>query len=220
MTPLLYYAVPATSNFLHILFIVTYNITSVQSFNSSCTQYRTLFHKRTTYTTTGEHHKYEERRVFETARRVKIVLTVPQQQASTSSLFLYPSTRRSVRIAAFHPRCHNIASSQLIFYFAARATQCNTYRATNPHPLPPRTPFLPTPSTSTKPSDQSRNPFPQRCSQTLHQSTKHSSPHPHTYHANTKLRQPCHPHTHLPHDTIQKDNTRCPTHRDPFQTYT
>ncbi|KAF1828674.1 hypothetical protein BDW02DRAFT_651900 [Decorospora gaudefroyi] len=45
MTPLLYYAVPATSNFLHILFIVTYNITSVQSFNSSCTQpYDTLRH--------------------------------------------------------------------------------------------------------------------------------------------------------------------------------
>ena len=35
MTPLLYYAVPATSDFLHNLFIVIYNITSVQSFNSS-----------------------------------------------------------------------------------------------------------------------------------------------------------------------------------------
>jgi hypothetical protein len=35
MTPLLYYAVPATSDFLHILFIATYNIASVQSFNSS-----------------------------------------------------------------------------------------------------------------------------------------------------------------------------------------
>jgi hypothetical protein len=35
MTPVLYYAVPAISFFLHILFIVTYNITSVQSFNPS-----------------------------------------------------------------------------------------------------------------------------------------------------------------------------------------
>jgi hypothetical protein len=35
MTPLLYYAVPTTSDFPHILFIATYNIRSVQSLNIS-----------------------------------------------------------------------------------------------------------------------------------------------------------------------------------------
>ena len=36
MAPLLYYLVPATSVFPHVLFIAIHNRTSVQSFNSSC----------------------------------------------------------------------------------------------------------------------------------------------------------------------------------------